>query len=101
MAAIIAALNLAVTASFAVVWLLAFRDWMAHRDRPRGTLALALGLLLAANLLGQLNSLTHYRFGGLVEDLSIAAFLASGYALLLFRGTFHRLSPLTNRIVIG
>jgi signal transduction histidine kinase len=101
MTAFLVVLNLAVTLSFAAVWLLAFRDWLRHRDRPRGTLALAVGLLLATNALGHLNGLTQYRFAGLVEDLTIVAFVASGYALLLFRGTFHPLSPLVNWLAIG
>src|SRR5919201_5394180 len=101
MSAALVLLNLAVTASFAAVWLLAFRDWLRHRDRARGMLALALGLLLLVNLLGQVNALTGYRYGGLLEDLSIVAFLGSGYALLLFRDTFHPLGRTANGLAIG
>ena len=56
---------------------------------------LALGL---TSFLGQVNTLTDYRGGAALEDVTIVLFMISGYALLLFRDSFV---PLSRRIQLG
>ncbi|HKV29615.1 MAG TPA: HAMP domain-containing sensor histidine kinase, partial [Candidatus Dormibacteraeota bacterium] len=73
-------------------------DWLRLRERSRGYLALALATLGLTSAVGLLNTLTGYRLGAPVGDLALILFMASGYALLLFRDTFI---PLSRRLRIG
>ncbi|HET9849110.1 MAG TPA: HAMP domain-containing sensor histidine kinase [Candidatus Dormibacteraeota bacterium] len=78
----------AVSLSFFALGLFTVVDWLRHRERSRGYLALALGTLGLTSILGQLNTLTGYRTGPGIGDVTIVLFIISGYALLLFRGSF-------------
>ena len=87
-----------VSLSFLALGLFTVVDWLGHRERSRGYLALALGTLGLTSVIGQLNAVTGYRFGGPIEDLALVFFMTSGYALLLFRDS---LIPLSRRLRIG
>src|SRR5437773_2248454 len=80
-----------VSLSFLALGVFTVVDWLRHRERSRGYLALALATLGLTSVLGQLNALTGYRVPA-VSELTLVLFMASGYALLLFRDSFIRLS---------
>lgn len=84
-------LQLAVTVGFVVLALGAVQQWRRTRERVTGFLALALGLLAAVALLGEIDRLSDERYE-FISYLSISAFLASGYFLLIFRHEFVPLS---------
>src|ERR1700736_3330372 len=92
MTELLQALTYAVSLAFLSLGVLTLRDYLRHRERSRGYLALALGSLAITNLIGQFQAFTGSSLGVAGQDLSVVIFLASGYALLLFRGTFIRLS---------
>jgi len=83
----------ATAGGFLALALVAAGAWLRRRDRLRGDFALAAALLGGVALVERLHALTGYR-SHLLEDLSIVAFLASGYWLLMLR---HRLMPLSPR----
>ena len=87
-----------VSLSFLALGLYTVVEWARHRERSRGYLALAFGTLGLTSVLGQLNTLTNYRGGAILEDVTLALFMISGYALLLFRDSFV---PLSRRIRLG
>jgi signal transduction histidine kinase len=87
-----------VSLSFLALGVFTVVDWLRHRERSRGYLALALATLGLTSVVGQLNTLTGYRLGAPMEDLALFLFMASGYALLLFRDSFI---PLSRRLRIG
>jgi len=87
-----------VSLSFLALGLSTVVDWLRHRERSRRYLALAfmtLGLTIA---LSQVNTMTGYRLGALVGDLTLILFMTSGFALLLFRDSFI---PLSGRLRVG
>jgi signal transduction histidine kinase len=88
----------AVSLSFLALGVFTVVDWLRHRDRSRGYLALALGTLGLTSVLGQVNTLTVYRLGVFLGDLSVVFLMVSGYALLLFRDSFI---PLSRRLRFG
>jgi signal transduction histidine kinase len=90
-----------VSAGFLALGLLTLRDWLLHRSRRRGYLALAIGLISVTNLLGQVGTLTGGRFSAIITPITIVAFMASAYALLLFRGSFIHLSRTANLVALG
>lgn len=92
-------LQYAVTASFVALGLLVLRDWLRSRDQRRGYLALALGLLAVVAILSRLSDLLTGAVSLGLSELSIAVFMASGYALLRFRDAFIPLRPRTRRVV--
>jgi signal transduction histidine kinase len=92
MSEVLQVLTYAVSLAFIFLGLLTLRDYLLHRDRSRGLLALAIGLLAVTSVIGQVQAFTHNALGVAGQDLSVIIFLASGYALLLFRGSFIRLS---------
>ncbi|MEA2636752.1 MAG: hypothetical protein QOH92_3519 [Chloroflexota bacterium] len=87
-----------VSLSFLALGVFTVLDWLRHREQSRGYLALAFGTLGLTSALGQVNTLTGYRGGAALEDLTLLLFMTSGYALLLFRDSFI---PLSRRIRIG
>ena len=93
MAEALQTLTYAVSLAFILLGVLTLRDYLRHRERSRGFLALAIGLLAITNTLGEIATLTGNALGLIGRDLGVLVFLASGYALLLFRGSFIRLSP--------
>lgn len=88
----------AVSLSFLALGLYTVVEWLRHRERSRGYLALALGTLGLTSILGQINQLTDYAHGLAIEDISIVLLMTSGYALLLFRDSFI---PLDRGVRIG
>src|SRR2546428_9308406 len=88
----------AVSLSFLALGVFTVVDWLRHRERSRGYLALALATLGLTSVVGQLNALTGYRLGAPVGDLALVLFMASGYTLLLFRDSFI---PLRRRLRVG
>jgi len=91
-------LQYAVSAAFVALSVVILVDWLRYRERSRGYLALAIGLLGVTSLLGRLNSLIGPGPRFTLTALSLVALMGSGYMLLLFRDTFV---PLTRRIRSG
>ncbi len=95
------ALNLlqyAVSAGFVGISILILVDWLRYRERSRGYLALAIGLLGVTSLIGRVTPLAGHSVSGILSALALVAFMASGYMLLIFRDTFV---PLTGRLRLG
>jgi len=88
----------AVSAAFVLLALLALRDWLRYRERSRGYLAVAVGLLGVVTILGRVSSATGGQLGRALTDISIVVLMAAGYSLLLFRDAFI---PLSRRVRIG
>ncbi len=86
-----------VSLSFLALGVFTIVDWLRHRERSRGYLALALATLGLTSVLGQVNALTGYRVPA-VGELTLVLFMASGYSLLLFRDSFI---PLSRRLRFG
>jgi signal transduction histidine kinase len=86
-----------VSLSFLALGVFTVVDWIRHRERSRGYLALALGTLGVTSVLGQVNALNGYRVPA-VGELTLVLFMGSGYSLLLFRDTFI---PLSRRLRFG
>ena len=86
-----------VSLSFLALGTFTVVDFVCHRERSRGYLALALGTLGLTSVAGQVNALTGYHLAAL-GDLALILFMVSGYALLLFRDSFI---PLSRRLRIG
>jgi len=86
-----------VSLSFLALGVLTVVDWLRHRERSRGYLALALGTLGLTSVAGQVNALTDYHLTA-IGDLVLVLFMVSGYALLLFRDSFI---PLSRRLRVG
>ena len=70
---------------FVVIAVLAVREWRTHGGRPRGYQASAIGLLAATAVLSLIPTAAG---SDLVADLTVGVFMAAGFMLLLFRGTF-------------
>ena len=90
--------QVAVSLSFLALGIYTVADWLRHRERSRGYLALALGTLGVTSILGQVNLLTSGVVLIALGDLSLVLFMVSGYALLLFRDSFI---PLSRSIRVG
>jgi signal transduction histidine kinase/DNA-binding response OmpR family regulator/HPt (histidine-containing phosphotransfer) domain-containing protein len=86
----------ALTGAFVAVGAAMVFNWMHHRDRGRGFLALALSLLGAVSVLATISTALGSGKAWLT-DVIVVLFLASGYALLGFRDAFLPLSPLARR----
>jgi signal transduction histidine kinase len=91
MSLVLKALEYAVSVAFITLGVLTVRDWLSGRDKRRGYLALALGLLGLVSLLGRIQELEGYRTR-ILTVLSLVGFIGSGYALLMFRHSFIPLS---------
>ena len=70
--------------AFAALGLVSVEDWRRQRDRLRRYLALSVGLL---GVVGLLSTVAAVGFdpGGVLSDVTLIAFLASGWAFLMFR----------------
>jgi signal transduction histidine kinase len=88
---LVIALQQAIYVAFLALCLVALREWLRYRDRSRGIIALALGLLAAVVVASDADSLTGARYP-VLNMLVYALFPWSGYALLLFRDSFIPLS---------
>src|SRR5919108_1891291 len=74
-----------VSLSFLALGLFTVIDWLAHRERSRGYLALGLGSLGLTSVASQLSALAGYQLEPWIGDLTVVLFMTAGYALLLFR----------------
>jgi hypothetical protein len=88
-------LQYAVSVGFVGLSIAILIDWLRYRERSRGYLALAIGLLGVTSLLGRVSALLGAEFYLILTALTLAALMGSGYMLLLFRDTFV---PLTQRM---
>ncbi|MFY9616408.1 MAG: HAMP domain-containing sensor histidine kinase [Candidatus Dormiibacterota bacterium] len=84
-------LSYSVSAAFVLLGLVAVVVWLRSRDARRGYLALALGMLGVAAVIGPLQTLTGYHEPWLIW-VTLPAFQLSGFGLLMFR---HKLIPLS------
>ena len=91
MTSLLQVLQYAVSLVFVILGLLTLRDYLKVRERSRGYLALAIGLLAVVSVIGQVQAFTGGALGVVGQDLNVVIFLASGYAMLMFRSTFIRL----------
>src|SRR5260370_10840025 len=66
-------------------------SWLRNRDRSTGWLALAIVLLSAVTLVGRIPSLLGFT-PPLMSQLSLVAFVGSGYSLLRYRSSLIPLS---------
>jgi signal transduction histidine kinase len=98
MAAALNVVQAVVSLSFLALGLFTVVDWLRHRENSRGYLALAFMSLGLTSALGQLNTVTGYRGGPIIGDLTLVLFMTSGYALLLFRDSFI---PLSRQLRVG
>ena len=101
MTEVLQVLQYATSLVFVLLGLVTLRDYLRHRERSRGFLAMAIGFLGLVSLLSQVQTLTGYALGQLGQDLAFAVLMASGFALLLFRGSFIRLSRRAQWISLG
>jgi signal transduction histidine kinase len=99
-AAVLAVLQWLVAGGFTLLGILSLADWLRHRGQRRAYLATAIGLLGLVSLAGRVTAATGYRSGILATPVVIGLFMASGYALLMFRGTFIPL-PRRTPLVVG
>jgi signal transduction histidine kinase len=99
-AGVLTALQWLVACGFVVLGLFSLADWLRHRGQRRAYLAAAIGLLGLVSLAGRVTAATGYRSGILATPVVIGLFMASGYALLMFRGTFIPL-PRQTALVVG
>src|SRR5579859_5249240 len=93
-------LSYAVSLVFVLLGLFTLRDYLRHRERSRGYLALAIGLLGLVSLGGLVQRFTG-PLGPAFQDGLVVVLLASGYALLLFRGSFIPIRPGTQWVALG
>jgi signal transduction histidine kinase/CheY-like chemotaxis protein len=82
----------AVAAAFVLLAFTTTFSWLRHHQPALGFLALSIGTLALVAVIGQVQSLIGHPSAWL-NVVSILAFLASGYALLLFRSAFLPLAP--------
>src|SRR5260370_39611546 len=87
---------LAIEIAFVLLSVAMLADWLSHRERRRGYLAVAFGSLTLLVLIApSLSDAGPY--GRLLIDLGILLFLLSGWALLMFRDSFIPLGARTRR----
>jgi signal transduction histidine kinase/CheY-like chemotaxis protein len=79
--------------AFVVLGIVTGSGWLKRRDRSLGWLALAIVLLSAVSILGRVPALVHFN-PPLLTQISLLIFMASGYAVLRYRGS---LIPLPSR----
>ena len=82
----------AVAAAFVLLAFTTTFSWLRHHQPALGFLALSIGTLALVAVIGQVQSLIGHPSAWL-NVVSLLAFLASGYALLLFRSAFLPLAP--------
>lgn len=98
MAELISVLQWVSAGAYALVGLAAFLDWLRKRERSRGYLAIALGLLGLVILLGQVKTFVGAGYPVALAYLTSVALIGSGYGLLLFR---HFLIPYRRPVLIA
>jgi signal transduction histidine kinase len=95
---VLAVLPLAIEIAFVLLTVAMLADWLTHRERRRGYLALAFGSLTLLVLIAPSLS-DSGRYGRLLTDAAILLFLLSGWALLMFRDSFIPLGVSARRVV--
>jgi signal transduction histidine kinase len=95
---VLAVLPLAIEIAFVLLTVAMLADWLTHRERRRGYLALAFGSLTLLVLIAPSLS-DSGRYGRLLTDAAILLFLLSGWALLMFRYSFIPLGVSARRVV--
>ncbi len=98
MAVVLAVLPLAIEVAFVLLTVAMVADWIAHRERRRGYLALGFGSLTLLILLAPSFS-PNPPYGPVLTDIGVVLFLISGWALLLFRDSFIPLGAGMKRFV--
>jgi signal transduction histidine kinase len=93
---VLAVLPLAIEIAFVLLSVAMLADWLTHRERRRGYLAVAFGSLTLLVLIAPSLSESGL-YGRLLIDLGILLFLLSGWALLMFRDSFIPLGTRTRR----
>ncbi|HAC46477.1 MAG TPA: hypothetical protein DCF65_10490, partial [Chloroflexi bacterium] len=95
---VLAVLPLAIEVAFVLLTVAMLADWLGHRERRRGYLALAFGsltlLVLIAPSLSESGA-----YGRLLTGVGIVLFLLSGWALLMFRDSFIPLGANARRFL--
>src|SRR5712692_9614174 len=89
---------LAIEVAFVLLSVAMLADWLSHRERRRGYLALAFGSLTLLVLIAPSLS-DSGPYGRLLTDAGILLFLLSGWALLMFRDSFIPLGTTASRLV--
>jgi signal transduction histidine kinase/DNA-binding response OmpR family regulator len=93
MTEVVGFLQNAVAVAFVLLGLVTAARWIRHGSNSLGWLALAIILLAAVSGLGRILALLNFK-PPLLPQISLIAFMASGYAVLRYRGA---LIPLTRR----
>jgi hypothetical protein len=93
-AVLLAIMPLAIEVAFVLLSVAMLADWLGHRERRRGYLALAFGSLTLLVLLAPSLS-QDGTYGPLLTDSGVLLFLFSGWALLMFRDSFIPLGART------
>ncbi len=89
---------LTIEVAFVLLTVAMLADWLSHRERRRGYLALAFGSLTLLVLIAPSLSDTGPN-GRLLTNVGILLFLLSGWALLMFRDSFIPLGANARRVV--
>ena len=97
MAVVLAVMPLAIEVAFVLLSVAMLADWLGHRERRRGYLALAFGSLTLLVLLAPSLS-QDGAYGPVLTDVGVLLFLFSGWALLMFRDSFIPLRPRTRAV---
>ena len=84
--------------AYTLLGLVAVADWLRRRERIRGYLAIALGLLGLIILLGQVKTLEGAAYPAFLGYVTSVGLIGSGYGLLLLR---HQLIPYSRRALVG
>ena len=98
MSVVLAVLPLAIEIAFVLLSVAMLADWLSHRERRRGYLAMAFGSLTLLVLIAPSLSESGL-YGRVLIDLAILLFLLSGWALLMFRDSFIPLGARIRRFV--
>jgi signal transduction histidine kinase len=98
---LLATLQWLVTVGFVLLGLVSLDDWRRHRGQRRAWLATAIGLLALVSLSGRVNAATGNHFAHLTTPFVLVLFMASGYALLMFRSTFIPVRPQTRLLILA
>ncbi|HEY2599029.1 MAG TPA: response regulator [Candidatus Dormibacteraeota bacterium] len=88
----------AVALAFVVLGAATAVGWARHRERSLGFLALALVLLSVVSIMGRIPALLHTQ-PPLFHEITLVAFMGSGYGLFRFRGSLIPLSPIWHAVV--
>lgn len=100
MAGALTTLQWLVAVGFVILGLLSLSDWLRHRGERQGYLASAFVLLALVSVSGRVSAAVGGSYTRLTTPAVLVLFMASGYALLRFRGTFVPLRRSTEVLVL-